>query len=73
MSSTIRTPCPSRSAPHHWSASQIDGRPKLSPAWIVAWKFSRWISWNASRCRVGGKPAYALLRAAGLGTTAAGL
>ncbi len=53
----MRVPCPSRSAPHHCSASQIDGRPKLSPAWIVAWKFSRWISWNASRCRVGGKPA----------------
>jgi hypothetical protein len=44
MSSTIRVPWPSRSAPHHWSASQIEGRPKLSPAWMVTWKFSRWIS-----------------------------
>ena len=28
MSSTIRTPWPSRSALHHWIASQIDGSPK---------------------------------------------
>ena len=41
MSSTMRTPWPSRSAPHHCSASQIDGRPNASPAWMVAWKFSR--------------------------------
>src|SRR6266511_696066 len=39
MSSTIRTPWPSRSAPHSCSASQIEGRPKPSPAWIVKWKF----------------------------------
>ena len=32
MSSTIRTPCPSRSAPHHWIASQMDGNPNASPA-----------------------------------------
>ena len=57
MSSTIRTPCPSRSAPHHWSASQIDGSPNPSPAWIVKWKFSWAIRLNASRCRVGGYPA----------------
>ena len=57
MSSTMRTPWPSRSAPHHWSASQIDGRPKASPAWMVTWKLARWMSWNASRWRLGGKPA----------------
>jgi len=34
----------------------MDGRPKDSPAWIVEWKFSLWIRWNASRWRVGGKP-----------------
>ena len=42
MSSTIRTPWPSRSAPHHWIASQIDGSPNASPAWMVKWEFSRW-------------------------------
>ena len=31
MSSTRRTPWPRRSAPHHCSASQMDGSPKLSP------------------------------------------
>ena len=41
MSSTMRTPWPSRSAPHHCSASQMDGSPNPSPAWIVMWKFSR--------------------------------
>ena len=56
MSSTIRTPWPNRAAPHHWSASQMEGRPKDSPAWIVEWKFSRWTRWKASRWRVGGKP-----------------
>ena len=35
MSSTIRTPWPSRSAPHHWIACQIDGSPNASPAWMV--------------------------------------
>ena len=30
MSSTIRTPCPSRSAPHHWIASQMLFSPRLS-------------------------------------------
>ena len=40
MSSMIRTPCPSRSAPHHWIACQIDGSPNASPAWMVKWKFS---------------------------------
>ena len=55
----MRTPWPSRSAPHHWIACQIDGRPKASPAWMVKWKFSRCRYSNASRCRVGGKPASA--------------
>ena len=59
MSSMIRTPWPSRSAPHHWIACQIDGSPKASPAWMVKWEFSRWRYSNASRCRVGGKPASA--------------
>ena len=54
MSSTMRTPWPSRSAPHHCSASQIDGVPKASPAWMVKWKFSRWRYSKASRWRVGG-------------------
>ncbi len=54
MSSTMRTPWPRRSAPHHCTASQMLGSPKASPAWIVAWKFSRITYWNASRCRVGG-------------------
>jgi hypothetical protein len=34
-SSMIRTPCPSRSAPHHCRACQIEGSPNASPAWIV--------------------------------------
>ena len=59
MSSTIRTPWPSRSAPHHCIASQIDGSPKASPAWMVKCAFSRRRYSNASRCRVGGKPASA--------------
>ncbi len=54
MSSTMRTPWPSRSAPQNCTASQIDGRPNASPAWMVAWKFSRCTYWNASRWRVGG-------------------
>ena len=54
MSSTIRTPWPSRSAPQNWSASQIDGSPNDSPAWIVMWKFSRRTYSKASRWRVGG-------------------
>src|SRR5215471_12567076 len=54
MSSVIRTPWPRRSAPHHWIASQIDGSPKASPAWMVVWKFSRATYWNASRWRVAG-------------------
>ena len=54
MSSMIRTPWPSRSAPHHCSACQIDGSPKASPAWIVKWKFSRLTYSKASRWRVGG-------------------
>ncbi len=33
------------------------GRPNPSPAWIVKWKFSRAMRWNASRWRVGGYPA----------------
>ncbi len=49
MSSTIRTPWPSRSAPANWTASQIDGSPNDSPAWIVMWKFSRRMYSNASR------------------------
>ena len=53
MSSTIRTPWPRRSAPQNWSASQIDGSPKPSPAWIVMWKFSWRTLSNASRWRVG--------------------
>ncbi len=40
-------------------ASQIDGSPKASPAWIVKCEFSRWRYSNASRWRVG--------REAGLG------
>ena len=55
----IRTPWPSRSAPHHCSASQIDGSPNASPAWMVKCAFSRRRYSNASRCRVGGKPASA--------------
>ena len=35
------------------------GSPKASPAWIVAWKFSRCTYWKASRWRVGGWPASA--------------
>ena len=54
MSSMIRTPWPSRSAPHHWIACQIDGSPNASPAWMVKWAFSRWRYSKASRCRVGG-------------------
>ena len=54
MSSMMRTPWPSRSAPHHWIASQIDGSPKASPAWMVKWEFSRCRYSNASRWRVGG-------------------
>ncbi len=56
MSSTIRTPWPRRSAPQICSASQIEGSPYPSPAWIVKWKFSRAMSWNASRCAAGGNP-----------------
>ena len=59
MSSTMRTPWPSRSAPHHCSASQIDGSPNASPAWMVKCAFSRRRYSKASRCRVGGKPASA--------------
>ena len=59
MSSTIRTPWPSRSVPQYCTASQIDGRPNPSPAWIVMWKFSRWMYWKASRWRLGGQPASA--------------
>ena len=59
MSSTMRTPWPSRSAPHHWIASQMLGSPKASPAWMVKWAFSRRRYSNASRCRVGGNPASA--------------
>ena len=59
MSSTIRTPWPSRSAPHHWIASQMLGSPNASPAWMVKWAFSRRRYSKASRCRVGGKPASA--------------
>ena len=54
MSSTMRTPWPSRSAPHHCTASQIDGSPNASPAWIVVWKLARITYWKASRWRVGG-------------------
>ncbi len=35
----------------------MDGSPNASPAWIVRWKFAWWIRLNASRYRVGGKPA----------------
>ena len=59
MSSTIRTPWPSRSAPHHWMASQMDGNPNASPAWMVKCEFSRCRYSKASRCRLGGKPASA--------------
>ena len=55
----MRTPWPSRSAPHHWIACQMLGSPNASPAWMVKWKFSRCRYSNASRCRVGGKPASA--------------
>ena len=55
----MRTPWPSRSVPHHCTASQIDGSPNPSPAWMVMWKFSRLMYWNASRCRLGGQPASA--------------
>ena len=53
----MRTPWPSRSAPQSCTASQIDGSPNASPAWMVMWKFSAATSWNASRWRVGGLPA----------------
>ncbi len=59
MSSTMRTPWPSRSAPQNWSASSIEGSPNASPAWIVVWKFASWTARKASRCRLGGKPASA--------------
>ena len=59
MTSMIRTPWPSRSAPHHCTASQIDGSPNPSPAWMVMWKFSRDTYRNASRCRLGRLPASA--------------
>ena len=59
MSSTMRTPWPSRAAPQYCRASQIEGSPNASPAWIVEWKFSRITYWNASRCRDGGYPASA--------------
>ena len=52
----MRTPWPRRSAPQNWMASQIDGSPKASPAWMVMWKFSRCTYSKASRWRVGGKP-----------------
>ena len=52
----MRTPWPSRSAPQNWIASQIDGSPNASPAWMVMWKFSRRTASKASRWRVGGKP-----------------
>ncbi len=55
----MRTPCPSRSAPHHCSASQIEGSPNASPAWMVKCAFCWRRYSNASRCRVGGKPASA--------------
>ena len=55
----MRTPWPSRSVPHHCTASQIDGSPNASPAWMVMWKFSRLMYWNASRCLLGGQPASA--------------
>ena len=55
----MRTPWPRRSAPHHCSASQMDGSPNPSPAWMVMWKFSRATYWKASRCRLGGLPASA--------------
>ena len=45
--------------PHHCTASHIDGSPNPSPAWIVMWKFSRLMYWNASRCLLGGQPASA--------------
>ncbi|SIN59451.1 Uncharacterised protein [Mycobacteroides abscessus subsp. abscessus] len=35
MSSTMRTPWPSRSAPQKAIASWIEGSPNPSPAWIV--------------------------------------
>src|SRR5581483_11268477 len=41
------------------TASQIEGSPNASPAWIVKWKFSRFRNWNASRCLLGGQPASA--------------
>ena len=41
MSSTMRTPWPRRSALQNCTASQIEGSPKASPAWMVRWKSSR--------------------------------
>ena len=32
----------------------MDGSPNASPAWIVMWKFARWMNSNASRWRLGG-------------------
>ena len=59
MSSTMRTPWPSRSAPQNCTASQMLGRPNASPAWMVVWKFSLRTYSKASRCRVGGNPSSA--------------
>ena len=55
----MRTPWPSRSVPQYCNASQIEGNPNASPAWIVKWKFSRRRYSNASRWRLGGNPASA--------------
>ena len=53
----MRTPWPRRSAPQICTASQMDGRPKASPAWMVMWKLSSATVRKASRWRVGGWPA----------------
>jgi hypothetical protein len=54
MSSTMRTPCPSRSAPQIWMASQMEGRPNASPAWMVMWWLAAAMVRNASSGRVAG-------------------
>ena len=59
MSSTIRTPCPTRVAPQARTAPAIESTPAASPAWIVYGQpcVRRWT--NEGRKRSGGKPSSA--------------
>ena len=54
ISSTIRTPCPNRSAPQNAMASWMDGRPNASPAWMVNRALLARMYSKASRWRDGG-------------------